>query len=67
METHVRFLSLSGREETVEAVEAARALVDTDTATLDGFGPLAVFDFNGDGTFDFDDFHALAEEFSDFS
>ncbi len=60
IEINVRFLSLNAQSEPVEPVEPIRAGIGGRQATLEGLGPLAQFDFNGDGQFDFGDFEALA-------
>jgi len=63
VEINVRFLSLTADSQAVEPVEAIRAGIGDQQATLEGQGPLAVFDFNGDGQFNFDDFEELAGGF----
>ncbi len=51
-------------DKTQEPVEAGIA---DQQAQVQGLGPLAQFDFNGDGKFSFDDIAALADEIFDVS
>ncbi len=63
----VRFVSLNLQGEVAEPQEPVEAGIADQQAQVQGLGPLAQFDFNGDGKFSFDDIAALADEIFDVS
>jgi hypothetical protein len=58
----VRFVSLTTQGEVAEPQEPVEAGIADQQAQLQGQGPLAQFDINGDGKFSFEDVAALADE-----
>ena len=61
----VRFVSLNIEGEVTESEEPVEADIADSQGQLQGLGPTALFDFNGDGKFSFDDIVALADEVFD--
>ncbi len=62
IDIRVRFVALAESGEVEEPQGPLEADLQGAKGSLRGLGPLAQFDFNGDGAFNFDDVAALADE-----